>query len=153
MVEGMMQSEKAEKTERIKYLTELLNRASKAYYAQDREIMSNLEYDGLYEELEQLAEKLGGALCVTRPIVEKGWYPQDIQVGLSGKQVSPKRYLAIGISGAFQHTVGMSESDYIIAINLDRNAPIFDVADFGIVGDYREIIPHFYHLLAQASVL
>lgn len=103
--------------------------------------------------LEQLAEKLGGALCVTRPIVEKGWYPQDIQVGLSGKQVSPKRYLAIGISGAFQHTVGMSESDYIIAINLDRNAPIFDVADFGIVGDYREIIPHFYHLLAQASVL
>lgn len=103
--------------------------------------------------LEQLAEKLGGALCVTRPIVEKGWYPQDIQVGLSGKQVSPRRYLAIGISGAFQHTVGMSESDYIIAINLDRNAPIFDVADFGIVGDYREIIPHFYRLLAEASVL
>ncbi len=87
------------------------------------------------------------------PDCREGMVPPRYPGRPKRKQVSPKRYLAIGISGAFQHTVGMSESDYIIAINLDRNAPIFDVADFGIVGDYREIIPHFYHLLAQASVL
>ncbi len=94
-----------------------------------------------FQLLERLAEKLGGALCVSRPVVDKGWYPKDIQVGLSGKQVAPKLYIAVGISGAFQHTVGMAEAGYVVAINQDRNASIFDVADFGIVGAYRKVLP------------
>lgn len=94
-----------------------------------------------FQLLGQLAEKLGGALCVSRPIVEKGWFPKEMQVGLNGKRVSPKLYVAVGISGAFQHVVGMRGAEYVVAINTDQDAGIFDVADCGIVGDYREVIP------------
>jgi len=89
----------------------------------------------------ELAERLGGILASSRPLVEKGWFPASRQVGLSGRTVRPKLYVALGISGAVQHVAGMSGSDIIIAINQDKKAPIFEVAHYGIVGDIYEIVP------------
>ncbi len=94
-----------------------------------------------FEMLSELAELLNGAVAASRKAVEMGWAPKSSQVGQSGTTVSPKVYIACGISGAVQHIVGMKESELIIAINSDRKAPIFDVADYGIVGDVNEIIP------------
>lgn len=100
-----------------------------------------------FELLQKLADKLGGTVAASRVAVEMGLAPQEIQVGQTGKTVSPKLYIACGISGALQHTIGMSCSKKIIAINTDKSAPIFDICDYGIVGDAFEIIPQLIDIL------
>ncbi len=96
-----------------------------------------------FELLKDFANSIGGTIAATRGAVEMGLAPQSIQVGQTGKTVHPKVYIACAISGAIQHTVGMTGSDYIIAINNDESAPIFEIADCGIVGDVFEILPEF----------
>ena len=98
---------------------------------------------------EKLAKLMGGELAASRPICDEGWLPMDRQIGSSGQTVAPKLYLALGISGAIQHVVGMKGSRTIAAINKDANAPIFEVADYGIVGDIFELIPALTEILEK----
>jgi len=98
---------------------------------------------------EGLAKALGGAVAATRAVVDAGWYPYSTQVGQTGKTVSPKLYVALGISGAIQHKVGMQSSGVIVAINKDPNAPIFEYSDLGVVGDVHQVVPKLTELVRQ----
>ena len=101
--------------------------------------------------VEQLASALGGELAASRPICDNGWLPMERQVGSSGQTVAPAMYLAVGISGAIQHLVGMKGSKIVVAINQDENAPIFETADYGIVGDLLEVVPALTEEIRKAK--
>ena len=101
--------------------------------------------------VQKLADALGAELAASRPICDSGWLPMERQVGSSGQTVAPKMYLAVGISGAIQHLVGMKGSKTIVAINKDANAPIFEVADYGIVGDLFQVVPALVEEIQRAK--
>jgi len=102
-------------------------------------------------QAEAVAKALGGEIAASRPICDEGWLPMERQIGSSGQTVAPKLYLALGISGAIQHVVGMKGSRTIVAVNKDQNAPIFEIADYGIVGDIFEVMPALTEELQKAK--
>jgi electron transfer flavoprotein alpha subunit len=124
---------------------ELLKEAGEAVNLEDAKVIvtggRGMGSEENYKLCEELADVLGGVVGATRPVIENGWISRTHQVGQSGKIVAPDLYIACGVSGATQHVSGMSGSKYIIAINKDEEAPIFQVADLGIVGDVKQVLP------------
>jgi electron transfer flavoprotein alpha subunit len=106
-----------------------------------------------FKLLQELAELLGGVVASSRPLVEEGWISKVHQVGYSGTRVKPKLYIACGISGAPQHLAGMKESDMILAINSDPSAPIFNIADYGIVGDIYTVLPEMIRKIKNKKTI
>jgi len=102
-------------------------------------------------QAEAVAKALGGEIAASRPICDEGWLPMERQIGSSGQTVAPKLYLALGISGAIQHVVGMKGARTIVAVNKDQNAPIFEIADYGIVADIFEVMPALTEALEKAK--
>lgn len=101
--------------------------------------------------VKELAQLIGANLSSSRPVVDSGWLDHSLQIGSSGQTVSPKMYMALGISGAIQHVVGMKGSDCIIAVNKDANAPIFEIADYGVIGDLHEIVPKLIETIKEQN--
>lgn len=126
-------------------ILEVVNSAASSVNIQEAEVLVSggrgLESEKGFELISELAETMGAKVAASRAVVDAGWIPYPHQVGQTGKTVAPKLYVACGISGAVQHVAGMQSAETIVAFNRDANAPIFDVADYGIVGDLNEIIP------------
>lgn len=138
-------------------LLERLSNPSEALNIQDSEIViavgKGIGNAGNIEKTEALASRIGGVVAATRAVVDSGWLPYTQQVGQTGKTISPSLYIALGISGAIQHTVGIANVDCLIAVNSDPTAPIFDIADYGIIADCEDFLDHLLEVVVESSAV